>query len=137
MRRTSTVASCNVDCRFRMLPVHRRLRAFILLTVLLCQSLAVLGSWSVSQKVGDVEHLIVHCQEAKHHHHLDHALHMDDDGGAVQHLHADSGSSSLALLTSFQASPGEVRSMPPPQMGSVLWLSATLEGLLRPPKHRA
>lgn len=112
-------------------------RALILLAVLLWQSVSMLGSWSVSQQVGNLEHLIVHCQDANHHHHADNALHMDDDGGPVQHLHADSGNSSAALLTSLHPSLANVRSMSPPDTSYAIWLSPTLEGPLRPPMPRA
>ena len=112
-------------------------RALILLAVLMLQSLAVLGSWSVSQQVGELEHLIVHCQDANHHHHADNDLHMDDDGGPLQHMHADSGSSPAGLLSSQQTTLTSARSMSPPELNLSIWLSPTLEGPLRPPMLRA
>ena len=113
------------------------IRAITLLTVLLWQSLLVLGSWSMSQQVGDLDHLIAHCQDANHHHHADNALHMDDDGGPVQHLHADTGNSTAALLTPQQLACAYVGSMSPLDNIYLAWLSPTLEGPFRPPMQRA
>ena len=113
------------------------IRAITLLTVLLWQSLLVLGSWSMSQQVGDLDHLIAHCHDANHHHHADKALHMDDDGGPVQHLHADTGNSTAALLTSQQPALAYVGLMSPLDNIYLAWLSPTLEGPFRPPMQRA
>ena len=113
----------------------------IILAVLLWQSLGMLGSAAVAQQAGKLEHLMVHNQDADHHHHADHALHMDshadnlgaDGDGPVQHLHADSGTNTTGPLTSFQPAVAAVRSMSPPQTRYALWRSPTLEGPLRPP----
>jgi hypothetical protein len=117
--------------------MFRKLRSITLLTVVLWHSLALLGSWSVSQQIGDLEHLIVHYQNANHHHHTDNTLHMDDEGGPVQHVHTDAGNSSIALLTSQPAALADVRSMSPPDTTYAAWLSPTLEGPLRPPMQPA
>ena len=124
----------------------RRSRALFLLAVLLWQSLGMLGSAAVAQQAGKLEHLMVHSQDAEHHHHhADHALHMDDhaddlgaDGdGPVQHLHADSGTNTTGLLTSFQPAVTAVRSMSPPVTRQALWRSPILAGPLRPPMQHA
>lgn len=119
----------------------RRSRALFLLAVLLWQSLGMFASVAVTQQAGKLEHLMVHCQDADHHHHADNALHMDDhaddmgaDGdGPLQHLHADSGTNTMGLLMSFQAAVATVRSMSAPETRHALWRSPTLEGPLRPP----
>lgn len=113
------------------------IRAITLLTVVLWQSLLVLGSGSMSQQVSDLDHLIAHHQDASHHHHADNALHMDDDGGPVQHLHADTGNSSTALLTSYRPVLADIGSMSPLDNTYLAWLSPTLEGPFRPPMQRA
>ena len=97
----------------------------------------MVGSWSGLQQVGDLQHLIVHGQDVNHHHHMDNALQMDDDGGPVQHMHADTGNSSAALLASQQPALADVGSISPPDMTYAVWLSPTLEGPLRPPMPRA
>jgi len=117
--------------------MSRSLRAFILLAVLFWQSLAMLGSVTVAQRSGELEHLAVHSQDANHHHHADHALHMDDDDSLVQHLHADSGTHTTGLLTSLQPSLAHSRSMSPLEASHVIWHSPTLEGPLRPPMQNA
>lgn len=118
-------------------PMSRSLRALILLAVLLWQSMAMLGSMTVAQRAGELEHLAVHNQDVNHHHHADHALHMDDDDGLVQHLHADSGTNATGLLTSLQPSLVHSRSMSPFEASHVIWHSPTLEGPLRPPMQNA
>jgi DNA-binding phage protein len=79
----------------------------------------------------------VHSQDANHHHHADHALHMDDDDGLLQHLHADSGTNTAGLLTSLLPAVSRIRSMSPPETSHSVWRSPTLEGLLRPPMLHA
>ena len=112
-------------------------RALFLLAAMVWQAMSVFGaSWAL-QGGGDLEHLIVHGQYANHHHHADNTLHLEDDGGPVQHLHADSGNGSPALLTSHPAALVEVRIAPPPAVRYAAWRSPTLEGPLRPPKQRA
>jgi hypothetical protein len=117
--------------------MSRSLRAFILLAVLLWQSMAMVGSMTVAQRASELEHLAVHSQDANHHHHADHALHMDDDDGLVQHLHADSGTNATGLLTSLQLSLAHSRSMSPLEASLAIWRSPTLEGPLRPPMQNA
>lgn len=120
-------------------------RALLLLAVLLWQSLSMLGSTAVAQQVGELEHLMVHCQNATHHHHADDALHLDDHGdegkqqgdGPTQHLHADSGTNTAGLLTSSQAFLGTARPLVQPETRPALWQSITLAGPLRPPMRRA
>jgi hypothetical protein len=117
--------------------MFRTLRSITVLTAILWQSMVLLGSWSVSQQVGDLEHLIAHGQDANHHHHADSTLHLDDDGGPAQHVHSDTGNSSVALLTSQPATLADVRSMSPPDKTYAAWLSPALEGPLRPPMQPA
>ena len=114
-----------------------RLRALLLLIVLLWQSVAVFGSVTVAQRVGELTHLTVHAQEADHHHHADKALHMEEDEGAGKHLHADSGSQPAGLLSSHLISLGYIRPISPAEKSHSLWLSPTLEGPLRPPMPSA
>ena len=114
------------------------IRAFILLLVLLWQSMAMLGPVTLAQQVGEIEHLAVHGQDNSHHHHADHALHMDDvNDVAVQHFHADSGSNIAGLLRTLLPVVSPIRSMSPPETSHVIWLSPTLEGPLRPPTLKA
>ena len=113
--------------------MSRGFRALILLIVLLWQSMAMFGSVTVAQRAGELEHMAVHCQDAQHHHHADQALHMDDDGAGLQHLHADAGTNTAGLLTTVIPALARIRSMSPPETTHAIWLSLTLEGPLRPP----
>jgi hypothetical protein len=110
-----------------------KIRSITLLTAILWQSIALFGSWSVGQQVSELEQLIVHAQEANHHHHADAALHMEDDGSPLQHMHADSGSGFTGLIPSLPSTIVTARSMSPPELSLANWLSPTLEGPLRPP----
>ena len=112
-----------------------RIRALLLLFVLVWQSVAMLGSVTVAQRAGEMTHLTVHAQDADHHHHADHALHMEDQGdeGAGKHLHADSGSYPAGLLSACLNSLAYSLAVSPAEPSHALWLSPTLEGPLRPP----
>lgn len=115
----------------------QRLRALILLAALLWQSLGMLGTFSVNQRAGEFEHLTIHVQEADHHHHADHSLHMDVDESNMQHFHADAGSGGNGLLASTSTNLFDLSAMRLPDAPASLWLSPTLEGPLRPPQHIA
>jgi hypothetical protein len=107
------------------------------MAVLLWQTLAVFSAVNVEQRAQELSHLIVHSQDINHHHHADNALHMDNDGDTVQHLHADSGANTAGLLSSLHPILVDVRPMPPPEKSHCAWLSPTLEGPLRPPMQYA
>jgi hypothetical protein len=117
--------------------MSRRFCVFVLLTAIFLQAMAAFGTVAVAQRASELAHLMAHCQDANHHHHADNALHMDDDGGALQHMHADSGSSPAGLLSSAQHPLARARSVAPPELRLSIWLSPTLEGPLRPPMQRA
>ena len=117
-----------------------RLRAFLLLIVLLWQSAVVLGSVTVAQRAGEMTHLTVHAQNDDHHHHADHALHLEadpNDEGAGKHLHADSGGHPAGLLNAPLTSLAHCRAVSPAEQSHALWCSHTLEGPLRPPMPSA
>jgi hypothetical protein len=113
-----------------------RLFAFVLLAALFLQSAAAFGPATIAQRTGDIEHLMVHCQDADHHHHADSSLHMDDDG-AVQHSHPDYSNSSAALVNVHNPALMDSGASSLAEAQPDLWISATVDGLLRPPKLRA
>ena len=124
----------------KIMGMSARLRALLLLIVLLWQSVAVLGSVTVAQRAREMTHLTVHAQDDDHHHHADHALHMEtdpSDEGAGKHLHADSGSHPAGLLNAPLTSLAYCRAVSPAEQSHALWLSPTLEGPLRPPMPSA
>ena len=113
-----------------------RLFAFILLAALFLQSAVAFGPVTAAQQSGDIEHLIVHCQDADHHHHSDSSLHMDADGSAP-HSHPDYGSSSAALVNADNPARMDRGASFLGETLTTLWISATVDGLLRPPTLRA
>lgn len=112
-----------------------RLRAILLFAVLVWHTLAMLGSFSVNQRAGELEHLTVHMEAASHHHHADQTLHIDVEENSVQHFHADSGSSGNALLTANLPNLLDILTLSRPHSPADAWRSTSLDGLLRPPQH--
>ncbi len=117
----------------------RQVQAVILIAVLLWQSLGMLGSAAVEQRAGELTHVAVHWQSVEHHHHADHALHLGEndaapEGGVAQHQHPDSGFTPTGLVLSHQFALAPTRSQSLVEALQTVWLSATLDGLLRPPK---
>lgn len=114
-----------------------RLRALLLLVILVWQSVAMLGPVTVAQRADGLAHMAVHLQEASHHHHADETLHLDGGNDAVPHFHADSGSSPTGLLTSSGAAVMHLKPTLPLEGSPLIWHAPTLEGPLRPPMPRA
>lgn len=113
-----------------------RLFAFVLLAALFLQSATSFGPETIAQRTGDIEHLMVHYQEADHHHHSDSSLHMEDDGSA-QHSHYDYGNSSAAFVNAPNPALIDLGASSLVEARPALWISATIDGLLRPPTLRA
>jgi hypothetical protein len=113
-----------------------RLVAFALLAAMCLQSAVVFGPATVAQRAGDIEHLMVHGQDVEHHHHSDSSLHMDD-GGAVQHSHPDHSSGFAALINAHNSALLNGGSSSLAEAQTTLWISATADGLLRPPTQHA
>lgn len=117
--------------------MYRRFRALVLLSVLFWQLMAACGAIGVTQRANEMAHLMMHGQDIQHHHHADLTPHLDDDALGTQHRHADSESSTVALMQSLQTTLASMRPVSAPQSIHTLWLSPTLEGLLRPPTASA
>ena len=105
-----------------------------MLIALLSQSFIALGPSLGTQTAGELEHWFMHGIEASHHHHDDSALHLEDEGSPVQHVHADT--SPVGLLSAAPSNLTHARSASLPESTVLLWLSPTLEGPLRPPMQR-
>ena len=80
----------------------RSSRALIFLAVILWHSMSILSNWSVAQKAGEWQHLVVHRQDAVPHRYANSALHMEDGAGTAPHVHADCGASPAGLFTLMQ-----------------------------------
>lgn len=113
-----------------------RLLALVLLAALLLQSAAAFGPAAAAQRAGDIEHLMAHGQDVEHHHHADNSLHLDDDGSA-KHSHYDYSNSSAALVNGSNSALLDSGDSSLAEASPPLWISATVDGLLRPPKLRA
>jgi hypothetical protein len=122
----------------------RRIRAILLLLAILCQALTLFSPLAVAERAVKLEHIALHSQDARHHHHDDgQAVHMDEADeansaeGAVQHVHADAGFNTAGLLTTGWATVATVRPLSPSQTVKSLRPSPHLEGLLKPPQRNA
>ncbi|MEY4266926.1 MAG: hypothetical protein RIS90_1461 [Pseudomonadota bacterium] len=114
----------------------QRLLAFVLLAALLLQAAAAFGPAPVAQRAGDIEHMLVHSQDADHHHHADSSLHIED-GVGVQHSHPDYSSSTAALMNADCPALVDSGSSSLAEAATTLWISATVDRPLRPPTQRA
>jgi len=113
-------------------------RYALLLIVLLWQSLVMGGPLAVAQFAADLDHIKVHCDAHHHHHHADQTLHMDSaDDAKPTHQHADLGSNAIGLLQSEGPTLSALSPAMPVDRVLTAWLSAPLDGPLRPPKQLA
>lgn len=119
----------------------RRIRAILLLLAIICQTLTMFSPLAVAERAVKLEHIALHSQDAKHHHHDDaQAVHVDEADeadGAVQHVHADAGFNTAGLLTTGWATVATVRPLSPHKTVKSLGPSPHLEGPLRPPQRNA
>lgn len=123
----------------------RRIRAVLLLLAIICQALTLFSPLAVAERAVKLEHIALHSQDARHHHHRDDAqvVHMDEADeansaeGAVQHVHADAGFNTAGLLTTGWATVATVRPLSPSKTVKSLGPSPHLEGPLRPPQRNA
>jgi hypothetical protein len=114
--------------------MNRTLRSLLMLFAILWQSMAMLSPYAIEKMAASIDHGVLHTQEATHHHHDNASAHIEDTAEGLHHQHADSGMSTLALLSNMVLS----LSLDAPQ-SFVATLSSTrtspnLEGPLRPPR---
>jgi hypothetical protein len=114
--------------------MNRTLRSLLLIFAIVWQSMAMLSPLSIEKIAASIDHGILHSQEATHHHHDDASAHIEDTAEGLHHQHADSGMTTLGLLSTITLS----LSLAAPQAFvaalSTTRSSPTLEGLLRPPR---
>lgn len=122
----------------------RRIRVILLLLAIICQALTMFSPLAVAERAVKLEHIALHSQDARHHHHDDgQAVHMDEADevdeadGAVQHVHADAGFNAAGLLTTAWATVATVRPLSPSKTVKSLGPSPHLEGPIRPPQRNA
>jgi hypothetical protein len=114
----------------------RKVLSLLLILSLFWQSVAGAGVYAMTE-IEESGHVVLHWQDSDHHHHDDGALHADDSGGSVQHMHADGASSSPGLLTAGWGNVPTLRSDGPAVLAELPFPSAFLQGLLRPPRTLA
>lgn len=78
--------------------MFRRLVAIILLAAISWPFLSALTPMSTEKQVFELANTVVHGQGTDHHHHDDQSLHIDESGGAAQHVHADSELNSMGFF---------------------------------------
>ena len=104
-----------------------------------CQTLTMFSPLAVAERAVELEHIALHSQEASHHHHDGEvqAVHMDEAGSAVQHLHADAGLHMTGLPTTGWPTVAAARPISPVETVKSLAPSPDIDSLLRPPKRNA
>ena len=116
----------------------RSRRATFLIIAILWQALVWLTPWGQEQRVNDIANVVTHAQAFAHHHHDDHALHMDDHvAEASQHQHSNEAVQHMGLMPSISGfSPNRPRSTQFPSSAADI-VTVFLQGPLRPPQPTA
>ncbi len=116
----------------------RALRIYVLIAVLLMQTMVWVSPLAVQAQSEQLAHMTVHVQDIDHHHHDDESLHLFADSDShAPHFHVDDGFHPIGLTALFEdsgfaAMPG----VPPPALFSEP-PTVFLDGLLRPPSPAA
>lgn len=120
-----------------MLPMPIRARAFILMFLLLWQSLTGLAAVRVDGQRDVLAHALVHGQATEHHHHMDASLHLDDSRAADEHQHVHDGLQVHAVPLAPWYPLTAMAPCSPPGLAQAQRPPVFLEGPLRPPQARA
>jgi len=114
----------------------RRLLAVILLLSLFCQAFAAARQTVVLDHAGAFEavHAEMHMDGVSHHHDEHGVMHQDDSQESIQHMLADAGPGTAALLHFPQLSLPLDRSPAPAVTAESVSPSPHLDGLRRPPR---
>lgn len=121
----------------RIQPMSCRIRAILLLMVIMWQSVIAGSPLSATERADEFEHLALHAISTDHHHHADHSVHLEDSGGTAQHQHADGGLNTAGLLTTGWAAVDAFKPISPVEVVLSLAPAPPLDGLLRPPRQTA
>lgn len=115
-------------------------RTAVIVTMLLAmlwQSLALARIGSPVNALADLAHAALHWQGAAHLHMADGTYELDSSSDAIQHVVTDHTSASLALATSPSPAVLPASSAAPDNLHGTAVPDPLLDGLLRPPRHRA
>lgn len=120
--------------------MRRTLRTYLLIAVLLMQTVVWLSPLAIGAQSEQLAHMTVHVQDIDHHHHDDDSLHLSSDSDSdtnAPHFHVDDGFHPIGLTALFDNSGfAAMPSAPPPAFISEP-STVFLEGLLRPPSATA
>lgn len=112
----------------------RRLVLALMFVSAFWQAFAIAGQMPAFSQAEEIEHAMLHWQEAAHHHHDDGSLSLDDSDESAQHVTADGvlGSAAVWSIAAFTFTPAE-------SLRPVVTAEATppwplLDGLRRPPR---
>ena len=114
--------------------MSRSLHSLLLIFAIVWQSMAMLSPYAIEKMATSIDHGVLHTQEATHHHHDDASTHIEDTAEGLHHQHADSGMSTLGLLSTITLSLSLAAPLAFIAALSATRSSPTLEGLLRPPR---
>ena len=110
---------------------------FTVLFAMLWQSVALGRVGSAVNGLADLGHATLHWQDKSHHHHEDGSLHLDDSNASVQHLLCDHVSATAVVVATVVHTFATLASDAPGGLRQVAVPAPTLDGLFRPPRHRA
>jgi hypothetical protein len=115
----------------------KSVRAIVLLAVLLWQSFAVLGDFSISAHAGALEYSIAHPTPSDAPHPASHSSQIEVDEGIAQQAHWDTTQGGGDLLASVWKYTQDSRLVTRPAYCVAFAQSHTLESPLRPPQYIA
>ena len=108
----------------------------VMLFAMVWQTVAVARAGSTMNASAGLEHAALHWQKVSHHHDQHGLLHLDDSNDSAQHLLSDHLSATAALIFSAPNDFPPLASAAPGSMRETAVPDPTLDGLLRPPRHR-
>jgi hypothetical protein len=118
--------------------MRRILKVYLLIAVLLMQTVVWLSPFSIGVQTEQLAHMTVHVQDVDHHHHEDESLHLSSDGDSTApHFHVDDGFQPIGLTALFGDAGFAVLPSGQPHTNPSEPPTVFLDGLLRPPSATA
>ncbi len=126
---------CKSSAISRIWNMIRSRRAIFLIIAILWQALVWLTPFGQAQRVNDLANIVTHSHALAHHHHDDHALHMDDHvAEASAHQHSNEAVQHMALMPNIDGfSHNRPRSTQFPNSAAAI-ATVFLQVPLRPPQ---
>ena len=118
--------------------MRRIVRIYLLIAVLLMQTVVWLSPLAINAQAEQLPHMSVHVQDIDHHHHDDDSLHLSSDSdSSAPHFHVDDGFHPIGLTALFDDSGFAAMQSEPPLAVISEPPTVFLDGLLRPPSLTA